>query len=128
MRQVRALVSAKVFMLLRSAKVPALVLLSVFLAGGVISPFAHRITHNSPEHSKRACEHDAALGLHLDEQAGTVKESCLQCVRHHVQDSEDQPVVQVAPSAEQYYSALQEVLAQHSALGRQARAPPPALA
>jgi len=105
-------------------KTQALALLSVFLAGGILCPLAHRIAHGTQAHAQRACQHGAMAGLHWEEQSDWLEESCLQCVRHQVLTSQRRPDERPAVIGQPVTEARQAIPAQHTTSDQQPRAPP----
>jgi len=121
---VRIFAAADSTMPLYNPRVQALVLLGVFLAGGIFSPLAHRISHHSHAHHQPASGHERALGLHLGVPSDTFEETCQQCLWHQSAPSGKHPVVPAGVTAESTVSARQGIRLQCTASGQQARAPP----
>ena len=115
-------------MLHHSPKVQALILLSIFLTGGVVYPLAHRMTHGPDGHEWESCEHDTDVGLHFDQQTAMVSDGCLQCVRHTGLFSDHSLVAAEFRAADSVFTLHQSVPGLDPVSGQSTRGPPVASA
>ena len=111
-------------MLGQSLKAQSLVLLSIFVIGGLASPLVHWAAHGMDSQPEPACEHESAVGLHYDEQSGQIEDYCLQCVRHQSMFAEQQRDNQLSVSSELIDPIPPEKPAHKDVAAQQARAPP----